>query len=134
MAAEPPVLAIDPGFRKCGMAVVATDGRVLERAVVPAESVVDAAAACVARFGCRRIVLGNRTTARDLSRRLTTSGITAEVTLIEEHRSTEEARRRYFREHPPRGWRRLIPRGLLSPPTPYDDYVAVILAERYLAH
>ncbi|KPJ63594.1 hypothetical protein AMK68_03590 [candidate division KD3-62 bacterium DG_56] len=114
------------------MAVVASDGTVLERAVVPAESVVKAAAEYVARFGCRRIVLGNRTTAGEVSRRLAAGGITAEVVLVEEHRSTEEARRRYFREHPPRRWRRLIPRGLLTPPTPYDDYVAIILAERYL--
>ncbi|HKM17981.1 MAG TPA: pre-16S rRNA-processing nuclease YqgF, partial [Limnochordia bacterium] len=34
--------------------------------------------------------------------------------------------------HPPRGWRRLLPVSLQTPPVPIDDYVAVILAQRYL--
>jgi RNase H-fold protein (predicted Holliday junction resolvase) len=133
MAAEPPLLAIDPGFHKCGMAVVATDGGVLARAVVAADAAVATAREWVARFGCRQILLGNRTTAQDFSRRLAASGIAAEVLLVDEHRSTEEARRRYFEDNPPRGWRRLVPQGLLSPPRAYDDYVAVILAEHYLS-
>ncbi len=53
--------------------------------------------------------------------------------MIDEHRSSEQGRRRYFRENPPRGWRRLLPVGLQTPPRAYDDYVAVVLAERYLA-
>ena len=37
----------------------------------------------------------------------------------------------YWREHPPRGLMRLIPVTMQVPPVPVDDYVAVILAERY---
>jgi hypothetical protein len=50
-----------------------------------------------------------------------------------EHGSTLVARQRYFHDHPPKGWRRLIPRSLQVPPVPYDDYAAVVLAEAYLA-
>ena len=71
--------------------------------------------------------------ARAFREQLEASGVGMEVTLVDEHRSTEEARRRYFVDNPPSGWRRLMPRGLLTPPVPYDDYVAIILAERYLA-
>ena len=39
---------------------------------------------------------------------------------------------RFLRAHPERGWKRLLPPGLRSPDRPYDDFVAVILAERYL--
>ena len=34
--------------------------------------------------------------------------------------------------NPPRGWRRLLPVSMQMPPEPYDDYVAVILAQRFL--
>jgi hypothetical protein len=52
--------------------------------------------------------------------------------LIEEAGTTLAARARYFKEHPRRGWRRLLPLGLQTPPEPYDDYVAVLLAEAAL--
>jgi hypothetical protein len=51
---------------------------------------------------------------------------------VDEHGTTLRARARYFTDHPPRGWRRLIPRSLQTPPEPYDDYVAVLLAEAAL--
>jgi hypothetical protein len=66
-------------------------------------------------------------------RRLGEGGCPLEPVLVDEHRSSEQGRRRYFRDNPPRGWRRLLPVGLQTPPRAYDDYVAVILAERYLA-
>ena len=54
------------------------------------------------------------------------------VKLVDEKFSSTRARARFFQENPPRGIRRLIPRGLLTPERPYDDYVALILAEDYL--
>ncbi|MES4792307.1 MAG: resolvase, partial [Chloroflexota bacterium] len=33
---------------------------------------------------------------------------------------------------PPRGWRRLAPRGLLTPPTPLDGWAAAVLAFDHL--
>lgn len=54
--------------------------------------------------------------------------------VVDERLSTQNARQRYFIDHPPKGWRRLIPQGLLVPPENYDDYAAVILAEEYLRH
>jgi hypothetical protein len=35
--------------------------------------------------------------------------------------------------HPPRGWRRFVPRGMLLPPRPIDDFAALLIAERLLA-
>jgi hypothetical protein len=52
---------------------------------------------------------------------------------VAERNSTLLARRRYFRDHPPTGWRRMLPLSLQVPPEPYDDYAAVVLAETYLA-
>ena len=85
----------------------------------------------VARYSPQAIVVGNGTAASqtlDAAKRL---GV-ARVKLVDEKFSSLLARKRYFRENPPRGLRRLIPVSLQTPGRPYDDYVAVILAERYL--
>lgn len=78
------------------------------------------------------LVLGDRTAAKDVRALLGEEAQTRAV-LVDEHRSTEQGRQRYFEGNPPRGWRRLLPIGLQTPPRPYDDYVAVVIAERYLA-
>jgi hypothetical protein len=126
------LLAIDPGRGKCGLAVLTTEGRVLYQAVVPAAEVGSAAAAAVAQHGAALLLLGDRTAGKEVRDRLIAAGVTLPPTLVDEHRSSEEGRRRYLLAHPARGWRRLLPLGLQTPPVPYDDYVAIILAERYL--
>jgi len=77
------------------------------------------------------LALGDRTAAKDV-RALLGEQAQARVVLVDEHRSTEQGRQRYFEDNPPRGWRRLLPLGLQTPPCAYDDYVAVVIAERYL--
>ena len=54
------------------------------------------------------------------------------VELVDERETTLLARSRYFDDHPPRGWRRFVPRGMLLPSRPIDDYAALLIAERYL--
>ncbi|MCJ7822817.1 MAG: pre-16S rRNA-processing nuclease YqgF [Armatimonadetes bacterium] len=128
-----PVLAVDPGRDKCGIAVLTADGRVLYRGVVSATQLAGQVSQLVKQYDVVRLLLGDRTAAKDVGRRLGQSDCPLEPVLVDEHRSSEEGRRRYFRDTPRRGWRRLLPIGLQTPPCAYDDYVAVILAERYLA-
>jgi RNase H-fold protein (predicted Holliday junction resolvase) len=126
------VLAIDPGRGKCGIAVVQADGQVLHQAVLPAAQVAPEVARLVQEHRVTRLLLGDRTAAREIAAALRQAKLPLEPTIVDEHRSTEEGRRRYFRENPPRGWRRLLPVSLQTPPRAYDDYVAIILAQRYL--
>ncbi len=126
------VLAVDPGRDKCGLALLRGDGEVLEQSVVRTAELVETVANLVERHPGAAVIVGDRTGGRDLSLALE-QRLQQKPALVDEHRSSEEGRRRYFRENPPRGWRRLLPLGLQTPPKPYDDYVAVILAERYLA-
>jgi hypothetical protein len=126
------ILAVDPGRQKCGVAVVQADGQVLEQAVIPSASLVPEVARLLREHRVTHLVLGNRTAAQQMAAALRQAQLPLAPTVVDEHRSTEEGRRRYFREHPPRGWRRLLPVGLQTPPRSYDDYVAIVLAERYL--
>lgn len=124
-----PVLAIDPGREKCGVAVLASDGRVLvQRVVTTAE--LDAAVGALIRAYEPNVIMGNGTTSADAKKRVEALGVP--VTLVDEYRTTDAAKCAYWEAHPPRGWRRLMPRGMLVPPVPVDDFVAVILAQRFL--
>lgn len=126
------VVAIDPGRDKCGFAVVTTDGRVLHKAVVS----VDDMAAHVRRVTqpVRAYALGDGTATGVIRDILARSGVADDlIVLVDEYKSSEIGRVQYWRENPPRGWRRLVPTGLQVPPVAYDDFVAVELARRYLA-
>ena len=127
------VLAIDPGRDKCGLAVVRIDGVVLHQAVVRAAEVGGVAAGLFARYRIDYLVLGDRTATRAVAVQLHAANLPLEPVVVDEHRSTEEGRRRYFQANPGKGWRRLLPVTLQTPPQPYDDYVAIVLAERFLA-
>ena len=129
--ASAPVLAVDPGRDKCGIAVVGPEGKVRYQGIVPSSAVAKAAAGLAREHGVGRLIVGDGTGAREVCRALA-SELALTPVLVDEHRSSERARRRFFRENPPRGWRRLIPVTLQTPNRPYDDYVAVMLAERYL--
>lgn len=127
------VLAIDPGRDKCGLAVVQRDGRVLHHSIVATDQVANQVAGLVKEHRVEGIVIGDRTAAKQVARALAAVPLPANPVLVDEHRSSEEGRRRFFRDNPRRGWRRLLPVTLQTPPRPYDDYVAILLAEKYLA-
>lgn len=132
MGSRRTVLAIDPGRSKCGIAVVAhgTLPEVLYRAVVATDELCQVLSDLAGRFDPEVLVVGNGTTASVAARVAEATGIPVEI--VDERFTSIEARKRYFAEHPPRGLRRLIPVSLQTPPQPIDDYVATILAERYL--
>ena len=54
------------------------------------------------------------------------------ILVVDEQNTTLQARERYWEFNKRRGWRKLLPASLQSPPEPVDDYVAFILAERVL--
>ena len=53
--------------------------------------------------------------------------------VVDEYRTTEMAKKEYWKVNPPRGLKKLIPLGMQVPPVPVDDFVAVILARRYIS-
>lgn len=124
------VLAIDPGRDKCGIAVLSPQGDVLLHEIVPAGALETRVSELAAEYA-PRIIMGDGTTSAATKARIEAQ--VGAVTLVDEYRTTEEGRRLYWAENPPRGWRRLVPRGLLTPAVPVDDFAAVALARRFLA-
>lgn len=124
------VLAVDPGRQKCGIAACAP-GEVLAHRVVPVTDLALVARDWAARYRVERVVVGTGTGARDAVAAL--AGLPVPILAVSERGTTLAARARYFADHPPRGWKRLLPRSLLMPRGPYDDYAAIVLGETYLA-
>ncbi len=127
-----PVIAVDPGSDRCGLAAVAVDGTVLERDIVEADQVGLAAAALAHSHGATVVVLGTRTGSPRAWELIHAAAPELAIAEVEEHMTTLEARERYWLENPPGCVGKLIPRGLRVPPVPIDDWAAAIIAERYL--
>ncbi len=131
------IIAVDPGTEKCGLAVVEIGGDVLLKEIVPAEGLIRRMADMAGRFSRAMVVVGDRTGAQRFMELIRSEGICAlvlGVEAVDEHLTSQEARIRYLADRRKKGkWlHRLIPLGMQTPDQPYDDYVAVILAERYL--
>ena len=79
------------------------------------------------------VILGDSTGSKkvktDLRRHLPSMGLL----VIDETETTMQARERYWEYNPRRGWRKFLPATLQVPPEPYDDYAALVLAERVLS-
>lgn len=121
------IIAVDPGRSKCGLAIVRADGTVLLRAIVDVEAICDRVREHAGGAGTV-VVVGNGTGSARILETLRKAG--CQVEEVDETHTSELARQRYLADHPERGWRRLLPMGLRTPREPYDDYVALILAER----
>lgn len=128
-----PLLAIDPGRSKCGVALVGAGAVVLHREVVPTERLIARILQLRAVHAFGHVLIGDGTECAPLSRALRDAlPASVPVEAVPEAYTSQRARWRYLEENAPRGWARLLPRGLRSPDRPVDDYVAVLLAEDWL--
>lgn len=127
----PAVLAIDPGSAKCGIAVTRPDGVILARDIVAPADLLERVRALLQTYRPLCILIGGGTGSKPLIVALRNAEMPVPICVVDEAYTSEEARARFVRETPPCGWQRLLPQSLRTPWCPYDDYVAIILAERY---
>lgn len=139
-------LGIDPGRAKVGFAFVER-GDLLASGIVPRAFFCDFVQVVAAQswqslapwllegdmdsLKGRRIdviVMGGGTGTEGVKKALEEVGLAAVV--VEEAFSTLEARSLYWKLHPPKGWRRIIPLSLLVPPRDLDDLAAWVLILR----
>ncbi len=125
-----PLLGIDPGTRKVGYAIVDETGDALVLGIEPVETFTDRLRALAAVHPISAVALGRGTHAGEIRPLL--DGLSVPVHLVDETDTTYRARALYFHDHPPRGWRRLIPLSFQLPPRSIDDYAALLIARRFL--
>ena len=128
------LVGFDPGRDKCGVAVLSLSGQVIEHQVVTAAAAIGHLAALSQRFDLQQLVVGDRTTSKEWQAQIRAGLNPAPpISPVDEHRTTLEARDRYWEMYPAKGLTKLLPQGLREPPRPIDDIVAILLVERYLA-
>ncbi len=126
------VCGLDPGRDKCGLAVVNKQGICLHHEIVATDILTEQLISLQSKYGFQILVMGNGTTSRQAEHRVRQDLPGMELVVVDEYRTTDEAREEYWRIHRPSGWRRLLPHGMLVPPEPVDDLAALILARRYV--
>jgi RNase H-fold protein (predicted Holliday junction resolvase) len=134
------ILSLDPGSHKCGVAVVHCEEKqteVLLQRVVEASKLETSLPVWIKDYKIDVVVLGDATTSQAWRARVEKVislhvSQPLKIELVKEAGSTLEARTFYWRAHPPRGWRKVLPLSLQTPPEPIDDFAAIVLAERYL--
>jgi RNase H-fold protein (predicted Holliday junction resolvase) len=136
-------LGIDPGRDKTGLALVDRTGRIVAVQITRSRGFSEFLPAFlfdklqVTNFWALRqklqaVVLGNGTASEEHKQRIEKVLPGFPVHVVDEKYSTEEARALYWELFPPKGWRRLIPLGLQTPPEPLDGYAAVVQVRRFL--
>jgi RNase H-fold protein (predicted Holliday junction resolvase) len=124
------ILGVDPGTRKVGFAVLDGQGETQDLGIEMIADFLARVQGLMVRWAFSAIAIGTGTNARTLGGQLAPLGIP--VIYVDERETTLRARSLYFADHPPTGWRRLIPLGMQVPPRPIDDYAAVLIARRFL--
>lgn len=125
------ILAIDPGREKTGIAIL-KNSDVLEHKIINSEELVQIIKSLLKKYIIKTIVMGNGTSSKKKYDLLKREFIDRDIVLINEYRTTDEARKLYFQENPPKGWKKLIPLGMQVPPVPVDDYAAIVIGRKYL--
>lgn len=125
------ILAIDPGREKTGIAIL-NNSDVLEHKIINSEELVQTIKFLLEKYIIKTIIMGNGTSSKKKYDLLKREFIDRDIVLINEYRTTDEARKLYFQENPPKGWKKLIPLGMQVPPVPVDDYAAIVIGRKYL--
>ena len=134
---EKTVIAVDPGEKKCGVAVAKrqASGEVtcLLRAIVPRPDLPAFVGQQLTAFELKMVVVGNGTGSRKIVEELRDAWAWLSILVVDERETTLEARELYWLTKGRRGWRILLPSTLQVPPEPHDDFAALVLAHRVLS-
>ena len=124
------IIGVDPGKDKCGVAVLNSSGDVKFSEVIPTIDFELTLKKLSAQFEVEQVILGNGTTHSAAEKKILSLNFPVKV--VDEKFTTEEARREYWKQNPPHGWRKLLPTSMQVPPVPVDNIVAEILVKRFL--
>lgn len=126
-------LGIDPGRSKTGLALVDAAGSILALHIAHTEHIEVELSAFAGKEQLAGIIMGDGTNSKAIGQAVSKVFTAVPLALVGEAHSTEEARSLYWQVNPPRGWRKLVPLGMLVPSEPLDAYAAVVQVKRWLA-
>lgn len=125
------ILAIDPGSDKCGLAVLDYNKYVHYRGIIATPTIETYLQDLLNKLSIESIIIGDGTHSAELKEKFENQ-FAREVTTVDESHTTEEAEKRYRAENYGLVLKILSTIVSWKPGKPVDDYVAIILAERYI--
>jgi RNase H-fold protein (predicted Holliday junction resolvase) len=132
MQQEEYYLGIDPGRQKCGLALITGTKRTVLLNVCVLKDLAASVSRIVEISPGLVFLLGDGTGHRGVRSVLEEGFPGVPLKLVDELKTSEEARELFFRDNPPRGLKRLVPRGLLTTGEMIDAYAAKAIVFRYL--
>lgn len=132
----PSLLAVDPGNNKTGLALLDAHGELVGRIIIDTTLLEEYIQTSFKAYPSIAVVVcGNGTNHRKLYPLLESLAEAAgkEAHLVNEAYTTEEAKKLYWVFNPPKGLRRLLPKGFLVPPEPVDDITAYVIGKRWFS-
>ena len=146
---NPVILAIDPGRDKCGWVFASEEGKLVASGIFSADRAAEFFRAVVSGkgreiasfalektgsfpewFSVHECLVGNGT-GKELLLSLAKS-VSIGVKLVPEKGTTLLARKLYWKHHPPRGIRKLLPEGMRVPPRDVDDFAALAIVLKFI--
>jgi len=124
------LLSIDPGKDKCGMAILNYDLKLLSKAIVETVKIKSYLQEVLNNYSIKDIVIGNGTYSSNLNDIIKKIS-EVPVSIVDEAYTTVEAEERYLAKHK-KNWQNWLSFITWKPSVAVDDYVAVILAERFI--
>jgi RNase H-fold protein (predicted Holliday junction resolvase) len=125
------ILSIDPGKKKCGLAVVDDKLRFITGTVVNNEELANRTQEYVEKYLIKNIAIGSGTNSENIINLIKEKFPDLLIMEVAEKDTTRQARKYYFEYYPPTGLLKFIPVSLLIPPRPYDDFAAYVIARRF---
>ncbi|NQU18127.1 MAG: resolvase [Candidatus Saganbacteria bacterium] len=125
------IISIDPGSKKCGIAVLDSK-KVQYKEIVKTDDLGLRVRQLMNTYSLSEIIIGSGTGSEFVVKEVKALKLSLPIRVVAEKFSTLMARKLYWIDNPPRGLKRFIPKSLLFPPRPIDDYAAVVLGRQYL--
>ncbi len=123
------ILAIDPGRDKLGLAVLDADGGIIEKSVIQRDDFPDAISEIINRLQPSLFAIGDGT-GSDWVFNATSATVQGKVVRIPEMHTTLEARELAWKESPPGGIFRILPKIFWPIPPDLDAWAAVVIGRR----
>ncbi len=120
-------MAVDPGRDKSGIAIIDNNRKIYFKDIVITDNISSVIRPLLADYTIDMIVIGDGTYCEEI-RKIISRQSKIPISIVNEAYSTVEAEKKY-RQEKQNCLFRLVK---WKPSCPLDDYVAVILAERYL--
>lgn len=125
------MIAVDPGTDKLGLAILDSTGDAIEKMVVMLPDLEDTLDRLVNRYHPRLLAVGDGTGCIDFLEKTASFNFSV-IIRIPEKNTTLEARELAWKENPPGGMWRILPRLFWPTPCDLDAWAAVVIGRRAL--